>query len=165
MQLNTLAKENEAFHIASSAVEEQLPNKDDVPLSEFWYLSALDVFCQATKDSYENVLAIRKAGVELNEQVKRAMATMSKGSSDPVEDMRALDLSLSLVPADTLSENCARYKRARDDPEFRKRLRARQLGPQQAENQIMLRASFKVSCRSQLLSSGSLMILKPECCR
>lgn len=84
MQLNTLAKENEAFHIASSAVEEQLPNKDDVPLSEFWYLSALDVFCQATKDSYENVLAIRKAGVELNEQVKRAMATMSKGLSNPV---------------------------------------------------------------------------------
>jgi hypothetical protein len=67
--------------VTASAVEGQLPNKDDVPLAEFWYLSALDVFRQATKDSYENVLAIRKAGVELNEQVKRAMATMSKGSS------------------------------------------------------------------------------------
>jgi hypothetical protein len=147
MQLTSLADENEAFHVASSAIDAQSPNKDDVPLAEFWYLSALDVFCQATKDSYENVLAIRKAGVELNDQVRRAMATMSKGMSN---DTRHASVTLKFLPplADSLSENCARYKRARDDPEFRKRLRARQLGPQQAENQIMLQGAYKVSLQA-----------------
>lgn len=155
VQLGILADENGAFHVASSAVDTQLPNKDDVPLAEFWYLSALDVFCQATKDSYENVLSIRKAGAELNEQVKRVMATMSKGMFGITRSAFVALMKLRRL-ADSLSENCARYKRARDDPEFRKRLRARQLGPQQAENQIMLQASYKVSsyCHSCLTDSS-----------
>lgn len=79
LQLEQLADENQTFH-SSSAGEGQSPSKDDVPLAEFWYLSALDVFCQATQDSYESVADIRKAGIELNEQVKRVMSTMTKGA-------------------------------------------------------------------------------------
>jgi hypothetical protein len=142
LQLEILADENQAFH-ASSAGQGQSPSKDDVPLAEFWYLSALDVFCQATKDSYESVVEIRKAGIELNEQVKKAMLNMTKGAFIDPTDRHVTDPPFSPA-ADNLSENCARYKRARTDPEFRKRLRARQLGPQQAENQIMLQASYKV---------------------
>lgn len=78
-QLEIVADENQAFH-ASSAGQGQSPSQDDVPLAEFWYLSALDVFCQATKDSYESVVEIRKAGIELNEQVKKAMSNMTKGA-------------------------------------------------------------------------------------
>jgi hypothetical protein len=92
LQLEQLADENQTFH-SSSAGEGQSPSKDDVPLAEFWYLSALDVFCQATQDSYGSVADIRKAGIELNEQVKRVMSTMTKGACIVHKVIRVLNES------------------------------------------------------------------------
>ncbi|KAJ9097532.1 hypothetical protein QFC19_006706 [Naganishia cerealis] len=122
--LKLLADENESFHSASSAVQGQMPTKDDVPHAEFWYLSALDIFAQATRDSYESADRMQKAGVELSEEVKKATASMNEGES-------------------MMRFACARYKRARTDLDFRRRHRARQLRPQQAEDQILLQASYK----------------------
>lgn len=79
LQLKSLADDNETFHHASSAIQGQKPTKDDVSHAEFWYLSCLDVFAQATKDSYQSAEKMRKAGVELNEETRKVVNSMNKG--------------------------------------------------------------------------------------
>ena len=48
------------------------------------------------------------------------------------------------MTADLKREEAARFLRARSDPEFRKLLKVRQLGPEQTQNQQELRKQVEV---------------------
>lgn len=50
-----------------------------------------------------------------------------------------------LPTANAKLEDCNRYARARNNLEFVKRLRVRQLGPEQLENQQKLRSTTKIA--------------------
>ena len=59
---------------------------------------------------------------------------------------------------DLKREESARFIRARSDPEFRKMLKVRQLGPEQVENQKVLRQNSQVSSPSRCTGQAHFLL-------
>ncbi len=120
-----------------------IPALEDLEFAEFWSFAALDLFANYTGRVAEDVSQIRDASITLNDEVKKIFALVPKGGATLTLHL-ACSRQNRPCTANTKSEDCARYVRASRDRDFAKRLRARQLGPEQSDNQASLRLKTKV---------------------
>lgn len=93
---------------------------------------------------------------KLESEIRALVADMHSGKSMPAMPCSLAVFDLFVLAANSKAENCARYIRARSDPDFARRLRVRQLGPEQAEMQQRLRVEVKVRPRAESLERSPL---------